>query len=427
MEIIRTKLAKRSEAWDEIQASPESLENERVADEDCYARRAAGEYDDYTPSDEEVLAEAKAEAEKAFAAVLERENEARKKAQAPLLARADNAKQMLLFAPLFHDGRNRTFATADTLNRYVLTKRRNLFGKKEKLVKRFPAQKGSSTIYAAIIEDGDKVLFPGAFEQLIELILRKMTIEKNAEMGLWHEKRRPENNHVSVIFSLSELRKRLDENGSGRPLAEIREALEVLSNCRWVVDAPLSLQYVGELRDPILRISKVLKAKRGDAKGEKTVYEAFWHPLIAESILAADHFLLDAGITRLTDPLARWVLNRMNARYRQASKDDGYAKRGYTLSLDTILTESGIEPERRLRGTIERVRKALNELQAHDYLNNLGDHYAEKPTYETTSGRPKIVNMTWVLFPSREFAQTVIEGNREARLRSVEHEVTGES
>jgi len=359
-----------------------------------------------------IQAEAQAAAEKAYLDVIQRNT------KGVTLEKAEPAKQMLLFSPLYHTDRNRTFTTADTLNRYVLSKTRpNLFGSKQKLEKQFPAKNGTSIIRAAILSGGEKIMFPGALEQLIELILRKMTVEQRAELGLWREKRDPGMHHVSITFSLSELRRRLEENGTGRPLAEIREALDVLSGCLWIVDAPLTPQYVGEMRNPILRIEKVIRAKRGDEKGEKNVYEAFWHPLIAESILSADYFLLDAGITRLKEPLGRWILNRMNARYRQASKSDSYSRRGYTLSLETILAESGIEPEKRVRGTIERVRKALKELQEHNYLNIVGDHCEEKPTYETTSGRPKIVAMTWVLFPSREFAQTVIDGNTEARLR----------
>ena len=71
--------------------------------------------------DEAIYAKAEAAAEIAYNDVLERENAARKKLAALPLERSDRSKQMLLFAPLFDNERNRTFVVADTLNRYVLT------------------------------------------------------------------------------------------------------------------------------------------------------------------------------------------------------------------------------------------------------------------------------------------------------------------
>ena len=86
MKVFRNRPAKYASEADN-QESPESIENGRLAFEAFVA-------------DEDVLAEAQAEAEKAFAAVLERENAARQKSKAPLL-KVDIAKQMLLFDPLF--------------------------------------------------------------------------------------------------------------------------------------------------------------------------------------------------------------------------------------------------------------------------------------------------------------------------------------
>ena len=332
------------------------------------------------------------------------------------LVKADTDRQLTLFGAFFNQEHNRTFTTADTLNRYVLTKRRELKTAKGS-TKTYEAKGGTSKITAALFDE--KIIFPGAFEQLVELVLRKMTIEQRAEMGLWQEKKSPALHHVSVTFSLAELRRRLAENGSERKLADIREALEVMSRCNWSCDTPLPARFVGELSGPILRIDARRKERREDEKGEKEMYLAYWHPLIAEAILSGDHFLLDNGILRLKDPLARWILNRLNARYRQAAKDDAISGKGYTLSLETILAESGIEVEVRLRATIERIRSALAELQAQGFLSSIPHPYEESPTYEHTATKPKVVGMTWVLFPSRNCAQNVIDGNKEAKARPV--------
>ena len=367
----------------------------------------------------------KAEAERAYLEVIERKTKGLKlekvvsrhvvpeKKKSPALESADEEKQMLLFSPFFDKIHNRTFPLADTINRYVLTKRRYLKTAKGS-TKTYQSKDGRSTVTAAIFDE--KIILPGALEQLIELVLRKLTIEQNAEMGLWQEKKKQGIHHVSVMFSLAELRRRLAANGSERKSTEIREALQVMSRCHWAVQTTLTTRFVGELSGPILRIEATQKEKRADARGEREMYLAYWHPLIAEAILSSDHYLLDNGILKLKDPLARWILNRLNARYRQAGKGDAIAGHGYTLSLDTILAESGIEAESRFRNTVDRVRSAIDELKEHFFLSPVRP-YDEKPTYEVTATKPKVIGMTWELFPSSSFAQSVIEGNREARLR----------
>jgi hypothetical protein len=334
----------------------------------------------------------------------------------PPLVAVPQAEQLKLFAPWFSPEKSRTLPEADTIGRYVLSRRKNLWGSEAALERVFPTKHGGTAkIQAALLTGSKKILFPGALEQLIEMVLRKMTLEQQAEMGLFREKNAPGFHHISVAFTLYDLRRRLAEDGHERSARDIREALEVMDACRWSVAAPLDREFVGELRGPILRIGATKQARKKDGTGEKEMYVCYWHPLIAEEILANRGLLLDAGITKIKDPLARWAAHRLNARYRQAGKNDWIHDKGYTISLETILQESGIDPESRMRDTLERVRKAWQELQDAGFLSTMKP-YTESLEMEATARRPKITGATWILHPGPALVDNIIAGNREKKL-----------
>jgi hypothetical protein len=333
----------------------------------------------------------------------------------PPLVAVPQAQQLKLFSPWFSPEKNRTLPEADTIGRYVLSRRKNLWGTKATLERIFPTKNGKARMKAAILDGGTTILFPGGLEQLIELVLRKMTLEQQAEMWLFREKSPPGFHHISVAFTIYDLRRRLAEDGHERSVRDIREALQVMDGCNWSIEAPLDREFVGELRGPILRIQGVKKTKQSKGEGKKEMYLCYWHPLIAEEILSDRGLLVDAGITKIKDPLARWAAHRLNARYRQAGKNDWINEKGYTISLATILQESGIEAERRIRDTLERIRKAWEELQDAGFLSAMKP-YTESLEMEATARRPKITGATWILHPGPALVDTIIQGNKEKRI-----------
>ena len=104
----------------------------------------------------------------------------------------------------------------------------------------------------------------------------------------------------------------------------------------------------------------------------------------------------------------------MSQRYRQASRNDMVEGRGYILTLSRVLAESGITAEERQRNSIDRVRQALKELKQQGFLHPM-KAYDERPIYERTKGRPKIVEMEWKLYPSSTFVGEIVEGNIEMK------------
>jgi hypothetical protein len=333
----------------------------------------------------------------------------------PPLVAVPQAEQLKLFAPWFQPEKNRTLPEADTIGRYVLGRRKNLWGEKATLERIFPTKNGKARMKAAILDGGTKILFPGGLEQLIEMVLRKMTLEQHADMGLFREKTGKGFHYISVAFTLYDLRRRLAADGHERSVRDIREALLVMDGCNWSIEAPIDKEFVGELRGPILRIQGIKKTKQSKGEGNKEMYLCYWHPLIAEEILANRGLLLDAGVTRLKDPLARWAAHRLNARYRQAGKNDWINEKGYSISLATILQESGIEADQRIMDTVRKVRAAWEELQEHGFLHAMKP-YTEHLTMEATHRRPKIVGATWILHPGTALVDTIIQGNQEKRL-----------
>ena len=50
--------------------------------------------------------------------------------------------------------------------------------------------------------------------------------------------------------------------------------------------------------------------------------------------------------------------------------------------------------------------------------------YQEDLTYASTKGRKKVIDVVWQLFPSRQFAQEIIQGNVEMSQWRNKHQTT---
>ena len=68
--------------------------------------------------------------------------------------------------------------------------------------------------------------------------------------------------------------------------------------------------------------------------------------------------------------------------------------------------------ERRLRDNVATVRKALAEMKHLRILASV-QPFTEKLVYVPTKRRPKVVGAVWTLYPSSEFVEEVISGNKE--------------
>ena len=101
----------------------------------------------------------------------------------------------------------------------------------------------------------------------------------------------------------------------------------------------------------------------------------------------------------------------MNHNYRQARRSGYIHNEGYHIALTTILEERGLTRKSRLRDNVDLVREALTEMTQRRILAEMKP-YDERLTHATTKGRPKIVEAVWMLYPSAEFVDEVVIGNR---------------
>ena len=296
-----------------------------------------------------------------------------------------------------------TFPIYDIIPKFILSKIR---AQKTLKIRTFSnikigEKKVKSELTPAIIEKENGIIsiFPGAREELIERTLRFMAVQQNINLCLEFEVDNKKHHQISVVFTLYALRKQMAKDGHNFKLSEIKEGLEVMQKCNLRVTGDINSEYVRILSGPLLSIPDQITTKFDDGDGKRTAFKAVFHPLATQSILEQSYFLIRHNqLMKLRIPLARWIISRINARYRQASKsgwiennNNGDAS-GYRLTLRQILEESGIEPEPRLRNTIDRVRLALKELQKENFLH-FCNPFKENPIFELTKGRAKIVNM----------------------------------
>jgi hypothetical protein len=267
----------------------------------------------------------------------------------------------------------------------------------------------------AIVDD--KIIFPGVREELVERALRKMTVHKLAESQL---QANPQDNSlaVAIVFSLHQLRQELIHTGHDFKLEHIREALQVMRLCNVTVECQRD-SFVHGKAGPILPTLEYV-ADPDDPTGKLTLYRVTFHPLASAAILGELYHPINyMRVMNLTQPLARWVTNLLNVRFRYATRGIAEKKRSFRLTLKRVLTDSGMQREPRLFDNIDRIREAIKELREAGFLDRgMTLEQIETLKHEKTAGRPKISDAEWELYPSAQFAKEIIEGNLAKKARN---------
>ncbi len=140
----------------------------------------------------------------------------------------------------------------------------------------------------------ERLVFPGSREELVERALRFIAVQQIAKTKLTADLQTGRQ-AVTVFFSLSMLRRHLEELGHGFKLNEIKEALDILSGTmielspaeedqlesktgRWAngrknfIKATILSNYAGAF-------------EHGDTNGEKSLAAMTFHPLATQAIL----------------------------------------------------------------------------------------------------------------------------------------------
>jgi hypothetical protein len=268
----------------------------------------------------------------------------------------------------------------------------------------------------------ERLVFPGSREELVERALRFIAVQQIAKTKLTADLQTGRQ-AVTVFFSLSMLRRHLEELAHGFKLNEIKEALDILSGTMIELSAAEQDQPESKKGKWTNRRRNFIKAtilsnyagafEQVDTSGEKSHAAMTFHPLASQAILGLAYFPINhTRVSSLKRPLSRWLTSRMSHNYRQARKSGYVHNEGYHIALKTILEERGLPRKSRLRDNVDAVREALAEMTQRRILAEM-QAYDEKLTHASTKGRPKIVEAVWRLYPSCQFVDEVIKANRD--------------
>jgi hypothetical protein len=264
----------------------------------------------------------------------------------------------------------------------------------------------------------ERLVFPGSREELVERALRFIAVQQIAKTKLTPDIETGRQ-AVTVFFTLSMIRRHLEELGHGFKLSEIKEALDILSDTsievRLASDAePGQAKRLRFMKGTILS-NYTGDFAEGDSTGEDSRAAMTFHPLATQAILRLAFYPINQlRVGKLKRPLARWLTTRMSHNYRQARKNSFVQNEGYHISLKTILEERGLSREARLWDNLKSVREALTEMKKRRILSEM-QSFDEELIHAPSKGRPKIVDAIWTLYASTEFVDEIIGGNKQMK------------
>jgi hypothetical protein len=335
----------------------------------------------------------------------------------------ESQRELPLFEGFFSADKNesRTFEIFDALPKYVYAKIRqtkNLMPITRTILLRRRGEHGETeelqievTLAAAVIKGQDgtgQAIYPGAREELVERAIRKLAVQQVVNTGL-HTAPQSGVRIIRVSFTLYQLRNELTAQGHGFKIVELKEALEVLNKA--VVNLSCARDRTLHGLSSAVFSNYTYEYQEDDDSGRGSKVSVDYHPLATHAIINLAFYPINYHrVMSLASPLARWLVTRMSHRFRQATKAAFFDGASYQISLTTILNESGIANASRLRDNVAAVRQALGQMTKENVLHAMRP-YEESLTYASTKGRKKVVDVVWQLFPSRQFAREIIEGN----------------
>jgi hypothetical protein len=339
--------------------------------------------------------------------------------------------QLELLAPWYtqNTSESRTLELFDAIPKYPFAVTTNI-PKPERLEVPFTlrGQRYTAFIAPAQITDArtkeERLVFPGSREELVERALRFIAVQQIAKTKLTPN---AQGTHaVTVFFTLSMIRRHLEELGHGYKLSEIKEALDILS--RTFIEIRLDSDAgPGQSKRRRFLQGTILTNYTGDfaeedPTGEDSRAAMTFHPLATQAILSLAFYPINQlRVGKLKRHLARWLTTRMSHNYRQARRNGFVQNDGYHISLQTILEERGLQREKRLQDNVRSVRAALSEMTQQCILSKMHP-FNEKLITAPSKRRPKVVDAVWTLFPSNEFVEEIFSGNKEMKVHREEGE-----
>lgn len=250
---------------------------------------------------------------------------------------------------------------------------------------------------ARIVVDGEeKDFYPSETEELIEDILRKIFLQQN------HGFHQPNVSESWCKFSVNMIVKELRTHGKVRSHDEVKQAIEIMENCRLQITVNGKQAYSSQiLADKVI-------ADRSDYVANSNALSAVrFSTLISRAIDKYDYRQFNYGIMiELKSQLSRWLFKKLSSSYLNAGLDAP----AYKLIFSDVDRDSGLLHHTVLTRRIASLRQAIEELVENGTLSK----YDERPDRD---GR-KIVDMMFMLYPSTNFIKDMKAANaRQKQIR----------
>jgi len=245
-------------------------------------------------------------------------------------------------------------------------------------------------------KDGKRLSFyPSAREELIEHALRRISAEQHSGFFDQHSYR------SGARFSLYQLRKELEQQGHSLRYDELIEGLDILSL------SAIEILVTNDDGDEAFARSTYLAAltgvKRKDYEANRDAkWAAQFHPLVTQSVDQVTYRQFNyQRLMKCSTQLSRWLIGQLVLKYTQAALINSFDMRYSTIKRDSAL----------LNG-YTRERDAVAALdESWEELKTLGALAIVKKA-EQRGARSKLEDVTYTLFPTREFSAEQKAANR---------------
>lgn len=244
------------------------------------------------------------------------------------------------------------------------------------------------------VKDGKKqrvFVFPGAREEIVEDVLRKLATERRAEAYEATSGANAGSKFVGVSFSLYEVYEELKRVGKSYSYSEIREALHIMNR------SILSIQSMDssiDLSAPLFPIMAIAERRK-----EETRSFVCFHPMVTDVILTLNFRRYNyAKALEFKRNYTRLTYKRLCHRWTQASPG-----KPYNILLSTLISAMK-EPYTNLYQDKALFKKVMNDLVSGGILES----------YEMTPKKDgkKVIDWRFDLYASDSFAKQVAANNK---------------
>ena len=238
--------------------------------------------------------------------------------------------------------------------------------------------------------------YPSAREELIEHALRKLAAEQFA--GFFDKP----DYRSGVAFTLYRLRQELAGQGHAMTYEGLAEGLEIMHYAfLGVIDAESDPSDPSMISQPFLpALGKV--NRKGRAADPEAKWFVQFHGLVTDSINQITYRQFNyQRLMKCSTQLARWLISQLVLKFTQAA-----ITQCFEMKFSTVKRDSGL-----LDG-YARQRDALGALDdAWEEVKALGALYLVKKA-EQRGSRAKLEDVTYTVYPSREFSAEQKAANR---------------